>query len=325
MGHFWMECGAIPVKIKKAFKKKTSQGGELKVKTAMSSWEKVLFSTQEWRSFWRSKLCQVILWFYYKKVLRGEWVLYLDNGTRFIYHADSGFLPLSFSFSGITDFREMRFLSRYLRKGDVVFDCGAHQGLYSVYLAKLVGEEGRVIAIEPSQKFLFYLQKNAVANGLRCIEIYPFAAGNKKETKLFYENGPFSRLAPPSLEGCSTEVEVRPLEEILKPTSRYAFGKIDVEGAELFVLQGLDRMLKEGNPPVLQLEITKLVKDYGYSPHKLQEFLEDRGYFIYLYSPWSNRLLACSHHGSNCINFLAIHKEGKKFVLERLNSQRKNT
>ncbi|QSR87928.1 FkbM family methyltransferase [Methylacidiphilum caldifontis] len=275
----------------------------------------------EWTSFLRSKLCQIILWAYYKNIFLGDWVLYLDNGTKFTYHSDTGLFPLSFSFSGITDFRDMKFLSRYLRKGDFVFDCGAHQGLYSVYLAKLVGNEGRVFAIEPSKRFISYLEKNKQENNLYSIEIFPFAAGNKKEKKTFYENGPFSRLSVQSFDNSSIEVEVICLDELLDRGLRYAFGKIDVEGAELLVLQGLTKMLKEANPPVLQIEITKLVKDYGYSAQELKEFLFDLGYMLYLYSPWSNQLLKRSKPWKSCINSLAIHHKSIEFVIDRLKSK----
>src|SRR5208283_4552591 len=47
---------------------------------------------------------------------------------------------------------EQRVLSRligFLKPGDVVFDIGANVGLYTVLLAKTVGDKGRVLAFEP--------------------------------------------------------------------------------------------------------------------------------------------------------------------------------
>ncbi len=45
-----------------------------------------------------------------------------------------------------------RRLREWVAPGDVVLDVGAHHGLYTLLLAQLVGEKGRVHAFEPSPR-----------------------------------------------------------------------------------------------------------------------------------------------------------------------------
>ncbi|MBC6422595.1 MAG: FkbM family methyltransferase [Hormoscilla sp. SP5CHS1] len=40
-------------------------------------------------------------------------------------------------------------MRRYLQKGDVFVDIGAHIGYYSVIAARIVGSAGKVFAFEP--------------------------------------------------------------------------------------------------------------------------------------------------------------------------------
>jgi predicted RNA methylase len=51
-----------------------------------------------------------------------------------------------------------------LRNGDIVIDVGAHIGSYTIRCAKLVGENGKVIAVEPIPENLVLLKNNLEFN-----------------------------------------------------------------------------------------------------------------------------------------------------------------
>src|SRR5712691_7492679 len=53
---------------------------------------------------------------------------------------------------GIREFRVIRFAQEHIRKGQTVFDIGAHVGEYSLLFSDLVGGEGKVVAFEPDPK-----------------------------------------------------------------------------------------------------------------------------------------------------------------------------
>ena len=63
----------------------------------------------------------------------------------------------------------MDLMEKAVERGDTVLDLGANLGYATVHLAKFVGETGRVIAVEPSQKNFEILQKNIQLNGIEKI------------------------------------------------------------------------------------------------------------------------------------------------------------
>ena len=50
--------------------------------------------------------------------------------------------------------------------GDVFIDVGANIGFFTVHVARRVGREGRVMAIEPSRVVFSYLEKNTIETNL---------------------------------------------------------------------------------------------------------------------------------------------------------------
>lgn len=66
------------------------------------------------------------------------------------------------------DYREIRFLKRNLKPGDIFLDIGAHIGFYSLIASQLVGGKGKVLAIEADyyiyQKLLYNIQLNSLNN-----------------------------------------------------------------------------------------------------------------------------------------------------------------
>jgi ubiquinone/menaquinone biosynthesis C-methylase UbiE len=54
-----------------------------------------------------------------------------------------------------------KILSGYLKAGDTVMDVGPGQGYFSIPMAKMVGENGRVIAIDIQKKMLDILERRA--------------------------------------------------------------------------------------------------------------------------------------------------------------------
>ncbi len=76
-----------------------------------------------------------------------------------------------------------------LRKGDIVVDVGAYIGSYTVRCAKIVGENGKVIAIESLPENLILLKNNIKFNKLNNVLIEDKAIYNKEcKIKLSYNN-----------------------------------------------------------------------------------------------------------------------------------------
>jgi Methyltransferase FkbM domain len=70
------------------------------------------------------------------------------------------------------------------KKGDVVFDCGAHIGNCTILFARLVGKNGVVVALEPFEDSFRGLMRRAVKNRFANVIAINKAAWDKTETKI---------------------------------------------------------------------------------------------------------------------------------------------
>jgi len=141
------------------------------------------------------------------------------------------------------------FLQSRLRTGDVFIDVGANVGYFTLLGAKLVGRQGRVVAIEPSSSVFEQLSANVARNqfegGVRCIHA---AASDSKSVVTLYA-GQTGNIGSASIireEGGALErVRSAPLPDLLRPEEIECLRviKIDVEGAESLVLKGIQPIL----------------------------------------------------------------------------------
>jgi FkbM family methyltransferase len=144
--------------------------------------------------------------------------------------------------------------------GDHVVDVGAYRGVYSLFLASLVGPSGRVDAIDP-----FPRNAGSVAAATRWqrnVVVHCLAVSDHREHTFLHvpvDDGhhvdALARLdAPPPTAHETVPVEIAPLDEVLGDRADdVSFIKCDVEGHERAVLQGAHRTLE--NHPVLVIEI----------------------------------------------------------------------
>lgn len=139
---------------------------------------------------------------------------------------------------GLEERRELKALPGLLRRGDVFIDCGANLGLWALVAAPIVGAQGAVIAFEPNPHSAKRLREHASqAEGI--IDVRELALGKLAgEGKLML--GSEHSVAHLSDSG-TVPVRVTTLDvELEGPPAGI---KIDVEGSELEVLTGAERML----------------------------------------------------------------------------------
>lgn len=153
-------------------------------------------------------------------------------------------------FDCIPDFDVMYFDRVYerfgnLKEGNVVIDCGANVGVFTVMAAQKT--KGSTIAYEPYPKNYDLLQRNIVVNGLTNVRTFRTAVTSEPEgkIKLFVSDGGVGH----SIREIShrfIEVETTNLDRCLQsqPSFDKAFLKLDVEGAELDILKGAKQLLQ---------------------------------------------------------------------------------
>jgi FkbM family methyltransferase len=147
-----------------------------------------------------------------------------------------------------------RTIRRYVTPGDTVFDIGANIGYVSLSLAKRVGPRGRVIAFEPIPQNIAAFRNNIEINAIANVQLFEFAASEKAGTVVIRmaENPSTASIIWHRDNPAATELSVNTISiddlveegELAYPK----FVKIDVEGAEAPVLQGMRRTLAAARP-----------------------------------------------------------------------------
>jgi FkbM family methyltransferase len=169
----------------------------------------------------------------------------------------------------------------------VVLDVGANLGLYTCLAAKRVGPTGQVHAFEPVAGIFQRLRRNLELNRLpgvvsnRCC--LAASAGVRTITVCGGDRGAWSSLAAPGLDVrlSTEEVEATTLDGYVaaKGLTKVDLLKLDVEGAELEVLQGGAGLLSRDPRPLVLCEIEDVrAQAFGLLGRDTAAFLADRRY-----------------------------------------------
>lgn len=145
-----------------------------------------------------------------------------------------------------------RFLLRTLRAGMRVADIGANVGYYSLLMAEMVGEAGHVLAIEPNPAVAPLLRDNLLMGGFAArstvAEVALGAAAEEGRRLAVPGGAPMNAaLMPAGAEG-GHAVRVTTLDALLEGWPRLDLVKIDAEGAEAEILQGMAATLARWRP-----------------------------------------------------------------------------
>ena len=185
--------------------------------------------------------------------------------------------------------RELEWVRANLRAGDTFVDVGAHHGLYSIHAAKLVGSEGRVIAVEPNPPSLERLRANIALNRLNNVTVEPVAFGQTEgKLRLFSsaaENTALASLSEANARQAgestqSVEVPVIPMDTVMARlgAKRIRVIKIDTEGAEVLVLKGAMETLRTHRPALVMEVVEHQLRNLGSSVAELEALLATAGY-----------------------------------------------
>jgi FkbM family methyltransferase len=177
-------------------------------------------------------------------------------------------------------------LKKLLKSGMICIDIGANIGYYALLERKIVGEKGKVIAIEPSPINFYYLRKNLALNKFNDVEVFNYAISNFDGECFFLHDkyhSNLSRVVSNKDVGkyCGAQlfkVRCKSLDSFLKeyPLKRIDLIRMDVEGHEVEVINGAYQTLKTYNP-VLFIEIHRSILGLN-KTLKLLKTLEEVGY-----------------------------------------------
>ena len=191
-------------------------------------------------------------------------------------------------------------LFRVLREGDTAIDVGANIGFFTMFMSRLVGETGKVIACEPGSNNLPTLRNHVSKNAAFNVEIIDKPVWSCVEPVTFYLNSDArssnalfdpgnwwenykSRENPQPVQMVSTTLDELTVTSGDRPVRLI---KIDTEGAEQRILEGAANLLEKQHPPYIVAELNPhgLIQS-GCDGETFREMMRSFGYDMFFIHP----------------------------------------
>ncbi len=180
---------------------------------------------------------------------------------------------------------EARMVLALLDMDEVFWDIGANIGYFSLIAATALRNSGQILAFEPGHLAYERLLDNISLNSFTNIETYNLAVAEAEGEAVLYLSADIadssaslyhSGKEPGGRQVCKTvSLDKFLVEQGLRPPD---FLKIDVEGAELAVLQGAQNLIGEYTPLLLMEMEEKNLQAAGASKAAIQQLLGGQGY-----------------------------------------------
>jgi FkbM family methyltransferase len=220
---------------------------------------------------------------------------------------------------------ETRFLKSVFADGDVFLDIGANLGWYSLVLGRNC-PSSRIFAFEPIPSTVEIMEKNIRLNHLNNIQAICMGVFNKVGEQDFLFAPDVSGATSLKLTGqdrgktsvqnvaCQiTTIDVFCATQNIVPSLL----KIDVEGAELMVVEGAEKTLHD-TPIILMELLRKWSKAFGYHPNDVFALLGRYGYQAWVFRD-DGALEACPSVNEETVqtNYVFMHPQKHAKVISQ--------
>lgn len=168
-----------------------------------------------------------------------------------------------------------------IQPGWHILDVGAHIGYYSLLFGKQCGPQGMVASFEPTLRVFNALNANIELNGIKNIRTFHLALSDRRGHVVMKQENRGMMLTDEEGDAEST-TEMIPFDEFW-PTldwPKVDLVKIDVEGAELGVLTGMENMLQKYHPHLfVEIHPLHLKKCFHSSADEVLRFLTEKHHY----------------------------------------------
>jgi FkbM family methyltransferase len=169
-------------------------------------------------------------------------------------------------------------IQKYLPAGGVFVDAGANIGVYTVLAARLVGDKGKVIAVEMMPETADILRRHLAMNHLSNVVVVQqaLADASGKHVIARVPGGQHGQatIAPGVVEGgAEVRVETSTIADILAEVEDVSLMKMDLEGAEELALVGAEDALKRVRAVIFEdwgnERLSAIFRSKGFSVERL--------------------------------------------------------
>jgi len=244
-------------------------------------------SPREREDFWRV--------FAFERMVKLPVIFTDKSGLKFVLYPGQN-AQVYFKNEGNYEVAEMRYVEGAVRPGMTVIDVGANIGMYALPLARLVGPSGHVHAFEPEDTNYERLSINLALNRFANVTLNKSAVFSETKTlklNLFPDEiSSWHSLGMPEMPDPfnpgkmlkPTRVQEVPGVSLDDYCAKQGIGqvdflKVDVEGAELEVLQGCRRLFAEDAVKRILFEVSlPQIQGMGHQKTEIFSLLESAGY-----------------------------------------------
>jgi len=181
---------------------------------------------------------------------------------------------------------EMSFLAQHrLRSGATVFDCGAHQCVIAMIMAKFVGATGKVVAVEASPHNYEAAIRNCRLNETSNVAVIHAAVSDTLDPIEFNVRGngqvddgtgAWGKISVPSVS----------VDELARRHGPPDVLFVDVEGFESKVLEGATDTLSRHHPDCfIEMHVGCGLEKFGGSVKSITDSLRGLGYHLWMSVP----------------------------------------
>jgi FkbM family methyltransferase len=212
---------------------------------------------------------------------------YLVDETPIFVNSNDFGSPFALMSGGRYEEENIDVLFSFLKDDTIFLDIGANIGFFTLKIGKRLGPRGKVYAFEPHPRIYELLQRNVYVNGLsKLVTCFKLALSDKNTTEtLRYPIGHLGggQLGPGEILGhTAVDAELRRLDDLLGADFRCDLVKIDVEGHEIGVLDGMKNIVL--NSPQIKILFEKLDPNAG-TEAALEAYFSELGFVLYAVRP----------------------------------------
>ena len=218
---------------------------------------------------------------------------------------------------------ERYFIFHFVNNMDIIFDIGANIGWYSLLFSKYL-PKAKIFSFEPIDETFDFLSKNIKINNANNVCAFNCGISNLNGRGDFYYCPEGSVIASQkNLVNSSlakiNDCRIITLDKFIlhEKISHLDFIKCDIEGGELFALQGGEKTIRQFLP-IIFIELFHLwTSKFNYHPDDVINFLKILGYKCYFPTGKNLQEIKNINIKEERLNYFFLHKKKHKLLISK--------